>query len=94
MGQYRMTPLLLAVWLASGVALGLGYFRCLATSARLFAAGGHAGQALLLMLGRFGAAACVLFVASRHGAFPLLMVALGVTIARFWAIRAARISIA
>ena len=73
----------LAAHLAAGIGLGLLYFGSLWRGVRRFAAGGRVGPAAIaLMLGRFAVLGAVLLLASREGALPLLLLALGVLIAR------------
>ncbi len=81
-----MSPFLgLALYLAAGIALGIGYFRGLWWNARLFAAGGRVTTIAALAMGRFLLLGVVLACVSLEGAAPLLATALGVLIAR-WAV--------
>jgi F1F0 ATPase subunit 2 len=75
------------IYLAAGVVAGVLYFKCLAWTVRLFVEGGGAAKAIVLMIGRIALLAGLLALASRQGALPLLMMALGVLIARFVIIR-------
>jgi F1F0 ATPase subunit 2 len=75
------------VYLAAGIAAGILYFKCLAWTVRLFATGGGATKAIVLMIGRIALLGGLLALASRQGALPLLMMALGVFIARFVMVR-------
>ncbi|MDB5362140.1 MAG: hypothetical protein JWO51_3437 [Rhodospirillales bacterium] len=72
----------LAAHLVAGILLGLLYFGGLWWNARLFAAGGHATTSILLMVGRIALLGGLLTLASLEGAGPLLVMALGVLIAR------------
>jgi F1F0 ATPase subunit 2 len=72
----------LAAHLAAGIALGVFYFRSLWWNARRFAGGGRAITVVALMIGRFALLGGLLTLASLEGALPLLMMALGVLIAR------------
>jgi len=72
----------LSAHLIAGILLGLVYFRGLWWNARLFTAGGHARTAILLMVGRIALLGGLLTLASLEGAGPLLVMALGVLIAR------------
>jgi len=72
----------LSAHLAAGILLGLVYFRGLWWNAHLFTAGGHATTAILLMVGRVALLGGLLTLASLEGAGPLLVMALGVLIAR------------
>lgn len=72
----------LGVHLAAGIALGLFYFRAVWWSARLFAQGGRAATMIVLIAGRFVGLGGLLALASLEGALPLLIMALGVLIAR------------
>jgi F1F0 ATPase subunit 2 len=74
-------------YLAAGILAGILYFQCLAWTVRLFAEGGSAAKAIVLMIGRIAVLGGLLALASRQGALPLLMMALGVFIARFVTIR-------
>ncbi len=75
------------VYLAAGIIAGIVYFKCLAWTVRLFAEGGGATKAIVLMIGRIAVLGGLLALASQQGALPLLMMALGVFIARFVIIR-------
>jgi F1F0 ATPase subunit 2 len=75
------------VYLAAGIAAGILYFKCLAWTVHLFAMGGGATKAIVLMIGRIALLGGLLALASRQGALPLLMMALGVFIARFVMVR-------
>jgi hypothetical protein len=61
------------IYLAAGIAAGILYFKCLAWTVHLFAEGGSAAKAIVLMIGRIAVL----------GGF----LALGVFIARFVIIR-------
>ena len=78
-----------ALYGASGIAAGTLYFVGLWWNARLFARGGS-WLSILMLLGRIGALACVLTLAARQGAMPLLVMALGVFVARFAVMRGLR----
>ena len=69
--------------LAAGIVLGVLYFRSLRWTARRFTAGGRATTTLALMIGRFVLLGGLLTLASLEGASPLLVMTLGVLIARF-----------
>jgi F1F0 ATPase subunit 2 len=72
----------LAAHLAAGVVLGVLYFRSLWWNARRFAAGDRAATTIAVMIGRFVLLGVLLTLASLEGALPLLVMALGVLIAR------------
>lgn len=72
----------LAAHLAAGIALGTIYFNAVWWNARLFARGGRASTAVILIVGRLVLVGGLLTLASLEGAPPLLAVALGVFIAR------------
>jgi F1F0 ATPase subunit 2 len=72
----------LSAHLAAGIVLGVLYFRSLWWTARQFAEGGRAATTIALMLGRFALLAGLLTLASLEGALPLLVMTLGVLIAR------------
>jgi F1F0 ATPase subunit 2 len=84
MDEKRMSvlALTLSAHLIAGILLGLAYFRGLWWNARLFTTGGHATRAILLMVGRVALLGGMLTLASLEGAGPLLVMALGVLIAR------------
>jgi F1F0 ATPase subunit 2 len=77
----------LAAHLAAGVMLGLVYFRSLWWNARRFAVGGHVATTIAVMIGRFVILGAVLTLASLEGALPLLLMALGILIARSVVVR-------
>jgi hypothetical protein len=79
--------LMLSFYLAVGVVAGILYFRCLAWNVRLFAEGGSAMTTIVLMTGRIALLGGMLALASHQGALPLLLMAIGVFIARFMIIR-------
>ncbi len=72
----------LAAHLAAGIVLGIFYFHALWWIARLFALGGRATTTVALMIGRFALLGGLLALASLEGALPLLVMVLGVFIAR------------
>ena len=79
--------------LAAGFALGVLYFRGLWWSARRFTgacAGGGRATTIALMIGRFALLAGLLTLASLEGALPLLVMALGVLVARSAVMRRVR----
>jgi F1F0 ATPase subunit 2 len=84
------TFLSLAAHLAAGVIVGALYFRSLWWNARRFTAGDRTATTIAVMIGRFVVLGVVLTLASLEGALPLLLMALGVVIARFIVIRQIR----
>lgn len=84
--------LLLAAYLAGGIALGALYFRSLWWTARRFGDGSRAIATIALMVGRFALLAGVLVAVSLEGAMPLLTTALGIFIARFLVVRRVRLA--
>jgi F1F0 ATPase subunit 2 len=70
-----------AVDIIGGIVLGILYFRSLWWITRRFTEGGRATTTIALMIARF-ALLGLLTLASLEGALPLLMMALGVLIAR------------
>jgi F1F0 ATPase subunit 2 len=76
--------------LAAGIVLGGLYFRGLWWNACWFTGGGRATMTIALMLGRFALLGGLLTLASLEGALPLLVMALGVLIARSAVIRRVR----
>ena len=76
------TCLSLAAHLVAGIAVGVIYFRSLWWNARRFTMGGHVATTIAVMIGRFVILGVVLTLVSLEGALPLLLMALGVIIAR------------
>ena len=72
----------LATHLAAGIALGILYFRSLWWNVRRFTDGGGVLTTVALMIGRFVLLGGLMTLASLEGALPLLMLALGVLVAR------------
>jgi F1F0 ATPase subunit 2 len=72
----------LAAHLAAGIVLGVLYFCSLWWNVCQFTEGGRATTTVALMIGRFGLLGGLFMLASLEGALPLLMLALGVLIAR------------
>jgi len=77
------TFLSLAAHLAAGIIVGVFYFRSLWWNTRRFAAGGRVSMTIAVMIGRFVILGIVLTLTSLEGALPLLLMALGVVVARF-----------
>jgi F1F0 ATPase subunit 2 len=102
MGEDRMTLLSfdhLPAWgialgipahFAAGGVVGIFYFRALWWNARQITDGGRATTTVGLMVGRFALLGVLLTLASLEGALPLLLVALGVLIARSAVMRRVR----
>jgi F1F0 ATPase subunit 2 len=76
--------------LAAGIVLGVLYFRSLWWTACRFTGGGRATTTIALMIGRFVLLGGLLALASLEGALPLLVITLGVLIARFMVMRRVR----
>jgi F1F0 ATPase subunit 2 len=76
------TCLSLAAHLAAGIVVGVLYFRSLWWNARRFTSGSHVATTISVMIGRFVILGVVLALASLEGALPLLLMALGVVVAR------------
>jgi F1F0 ATPase subunit 2 len=72
----------LTAHLAAGIMLGVIYFRSLWWNTRRVAKGGRVATTIAVMIGRFVILGAVLSLASLEGALPLLVMALGVLIAR------------
>jgi F1F0 ATPase subunit 2 len=68
--------------LIAGIMLGLFHFRSLWWNICRFAEGSRVTMTIALMIGRFALLVGLLTLASLEGALPLLMMALGVLIAR------------
>ena len=86
-GSIAMLPALpmllaLAAYLLVGVLLGLVYFSALWWNVQLMGRRGRKAAAIGLMLGRLALMIGLLGLASRDGALPLLLMALGVLIGR------------
>jgi F1F0 ATPase subunit 2 len=77
----------LAAHFVAGVLLGLFYFRSLWWNARRFTGGGHLATTIAVMVGRFVLLGGLLTLASLEGALPLLVMALGILIARSFVMR-------
>jgi F1F0 ATPase subunit 2 len=80
----------LAAHLAAGIMLGVVYFRSLWWNARRIAAGGRVATTIVVMIGRFVLLGFLLTLASLEGALPLLVMALGILIARSVVMRSIR----
>ncbi len=80
----------LGAHLAAGVMLGVLYFRALWWNTRRFALGGRVTTTIALMIGRLGLLGGMLTLASLEGALPLLVMALGILIARSAVLRRGR----
>ncbi len=72
----------LVTHLGAGIVLGILYFRGLWWSVRRFAHGGNLVATIALMIGRFVLLGGLMTLASLEGALPLLVLALGVLVAR------------
>jgi hypothetical protein len=83
---------ILALWLAGGLALGVGYFLMVRRSADLILSKSRSGPWLgvALVLARLGSLGAVLVLAAMQGAGPLLAASLGLVIGRFVVMRALR----
>ncbi len=77
---------------AAGIMLGLLYFRTLWRNVRRLALGDRTTMIVGLMIGRFVLLGCLLTLASLEGALPLLVIALGIFIARYAAMRRVRVA--
>jgi F1F0 ATPase subunit 2 len=82
-------PFGLATHLAAGTALGVLHFSGLWWTIRAFA-DGRVVTSIALTIGRFALLGGLLTLGSFEGAAPLLMMALGLLIARFMVVRRAR----
>jgi F1F0 ATPase subunit 2 len=80
----------LTIHLGAGIALGILYFRSLWWNVHRFAHGGRLLTIIALIIGRFVLLGALMTLASLEGALPLLMLALGVLIARSGVIRSVR----
>jgi F1F0 ATPase subunit 2 len=80
----------LAAYLVAGIALGTLYFRSFWWNVRRFADGGRLLATVALIVGRFVLLGAAFVLASRQGALPLLMMALGVFLARSAVMRRVR----
>ena len=82
--------LALAAHLLVGMVLGVVYFRALWWTVQLMAHGGRTAAATGLMIGRLALMIGLLCLASRDGALPLLLTALGVLVGRAFVVRRLR----
>jgi F1F0 ATPase subunit 2 len=80
----------LAAHLAAGTVLGCLYFHGLWRNACWFVEGGRRTTTIALAIGRFALLGGLLTLASREGAPPLLVMALGVVVSRPVVMRRAR----
>jgi len=78
-----MNTLTLPLYFVAGIACGMVYFRFLWWDVLRFTAAGNPAVTILLMLVRVALLGGVLVLASRQGALPLLLLSLGVFVARF-----------
>ncbi|WP_031404804.1 ATP synthase subunit I [Thiomonas sp. FB-Cd] len=83
-------PLALAAHGLAGVLLGVVYFRALWWNVQLMGHGGRTAAAIGLMIGRLALMIGALGLASRDGALPLLLMALGVLAGRAFVVRRLR----
>ncbi len=79
-----------AAHLTAGIVLGFFYFRSLWWNTCRFTGGGRVTTTIALMIGRYALLGGLLMLASLEGALPLLMMALGVLIARSVVLRRVR----
>lgn len=84
------TLLALGAYLVAGILAGILYFTCLWWNARLLAERGRTWMTILLVPGRVVILGGVLTLAAHEGALPLLLMSLGVCIARFAVMRGLR----
>jgi F1F0 ATPase subunit 2 len=82
--------LALGLYFAAGLVAGTLYFCCVWWNVRLYADHGSARMTVLLLFGRLLVLAAMLTLAASQGAMPLLLMALGVFVARFAVIRGLR----
>ncbi|MBW4047149.1 MAG: ATP synthase subunit I [Proteobacteria bacterium] len=92
LGSIAMLPALpmllaLAAHLLVGMLLGVVYFRALWWNVHLMGHGGRKAAAIGLMVGRLTLMIGLLGLASRNGALPLLLMALGVLLGRALVVR-------
>lgn len=85
---FETRPIVLAVFVAAGVAVGMIFFSALRWGARVLVEGGAVSSAFALTLGRFLLVGALLIFAARTGASPLLAAAVGIFIGRFLVMRA------
>jgi F1F0 ATPase subunit 2 len=78
------------VHLTAGIVLGVLYFRSLWWNICRFTGGGRVTTTIALMIGRFALLGGLLTLANLEGALPLLVMALGVLIARSVVMRRVR----
>ncbi len=75
---------------ALGLLLGAVYFSTLWWNTRRFAEGGRVATSVTLMIARFALLGGLLVLASLEGALPLLVMTLGILVARFAVVRTVR----
>ncbi len=80
------------LYFTAGIIAGTLYFYCVWWNARLFAEHGGTRRTILLLLGRIAVLGLMLTLAAKQGAMPLLLMALGVFVARFAVMRRLRAS--
>jgi F1F0 ATPase subunit 2 len=80
----------LVAHLVVGVVLGIVYLQSLWWNARRFTGGGRVATTIAVMIGRFVLLGILLTLASLEGALPLLVMALGILIARSVVMRGIR----
>jgi F1F0 ATPase subunit 2 len=80
----------LAAHLAAGIVLGMLYFRCLWWNVCRLTAGSRVLTTILLTAGRFVLLGGLLTLASLEGALPLLVMLLGLLVARSAVMRGIR----
>lgn len=84
---------MMAACLVSGTAAGLVHFNLLWHMSRRVGASMPGGSLLASVLGRFAMTGCVLALASREGAAPMMAAMLGFQISRFGITRHVRRSL-
>ncbi len=74
-------------WLLAGLAGGTAHFVLLRWNTRLYLAGGSVARGLGAQVLRMAATTLLLAFAASHGAWPLLLAATGVVLARLLVLR-------
>lgn len=80
-------PLLSALWLVAGLAGGTAHFMLLRWNTRLYLTGGSLAHALGAQVLRLATVTALLAFAAWHGAWPLMLAAVGVVLARLLVLR-------
>jgi N-ATPase, AtpR subunit len=84
--------MIIALWLLAGLLGGAMHFALLRWNTRLYLGGSSVALAVGVQALRLAAMALLLAFAAWHGAWPLLIVAIGVVLARLLTVRVVAVS--